>query len=503
MNPDLPSAEAMAVSSGRIIAIGDNKELAGLARFAGRVLDLRGRTITPGFIDSHAHLEGLGRRLINLDLGDAESAEDALAKLRKYVARASSGKTVFGYNWDESGWPVRRYLTRIDLDSVAPKNPVVLVRVCGHLYSVNSLALNKLDIDFSHPGVDKDARTGEPTGVLRDVPVDTRHLRSLEEESLQSIRAASLFAASLGITSVHENLSRTQLHCLASYLKLWRAGELTVRTYCNLDKDLIAPIVKLGFTSGLGDSTFRIGGIKVFTDGSLGARTAALNQSYTDDPSNSGYLEMGEEEYCSILEVANRLEQQVSTHAIGEAAIDMVLSCQEKVSGRKTIKQLRHNIIHAEQLTAPLLKRVKELDMLLLMQPNFALRWGNPGGMYDERLGEARAQGLNNFRSILDEGVRVAFGSDCMPLDPIYGLYSAVAHPNPDIRITIKEALQCYTLESAYASFEEQEKGSLAPGKLADFVVLSENPLSVDSETLRKMKIKQTYIGGALVFTAN
>ncbi|MFX1475175.1 MAG: amidohydrolase [Promethearchaeota archaeon] len=499
LEQEQPVAEAMAVSSGRILGIGDNEELAGLARMAQQVLDLRGRTVVPGFIDSHAHLEGLGRRLLNLDLGDATSAEDALSKVRAYVTRIPPGKAVLGFNWDESSWPVRRYLTRRDLDPVAPNNPVVLSRVCGHLYSVNTLALNQLDIDFSHPGVDRDLQTGELTGVLRDVPIDTRPLRSLGEESLLAIRAGSQCAVNLGITSVHENLSRTQLHCLASYLRLWRAGELPIRTYCNLDKDLLAPVVKLGLLSGVGDHIFRIGGVKVFVDGAIGARTAALTQPYPDDSTNSGFFEMTEDEYSSIVETANKLGQQVSTHAIGDAAIALVLRCQERVSGKEVIKRLRHNIIHAEYLTESLLKHVKELDMLLLMQPNFAHRWGLPGGMYDERLGVDRAQQLNNLRRILDTGVRVAFGSDCMPMDPIYGLYSAVVHPNPAIRITVKEALQCYTLDSAYASFEERDKGSLAPGKLADFVVLSENPLSVAPDALGKIKVEQTYVGGTLV----
>ena len=497
------AAEAMAVSCGRILAIGDNEELAGLTKFAQRVIDLHGRTLIPGFIDSHAHLEGLGRRLLNLDFGDATSLEEVLVRIQKRVEQTPPGKAVFGFNWDESNWPVRRYISRRDLDSIAPRNPVILARVCGHLYSINTLALNKLEIKLDHPGVDKDPKTGEPTGVLRDVPVDTRCLRSLEEESIQGIRTACKFVTRLGVTSIHENLSRTQLHCLSSYVRLWRTGELTVRTYCNLDKDLIGPVVKLGLPSGLGDNIFRIGGIKVFTDGAIGARTAALTQPYADDPTNRGYFELEEDEFCSILETANQLGQQVSTHAIGDAAIDMVLSCQKRVSGKELVKRLRHNIIHAEFLTPALLEKVKDLDMLLLMQPNFAHRWGLPEGMYDDRLGVERAQQLNNIRSILDAGVRVAFGSDCMPLDPIYGLYSAVTHPNPAIRISVKEALRCYTLDSAYASFEEQEKGSLVPGKLADFVVLSDNPISVEPEAVRKIKVLQTYIGGTLVFSGS
>lgn len=501
MNPDQPVAETLAVTCGRILSIGDDKALAALAQEAGQVVDLRGRTVVPGFIDSHAHLAEMGVRLLHLDLGGAKSAEEALAMVQSQVAKTTPGQLVIGYNWDESSWPTRRYLTKAELDQVAPRNPVVLVRVCGHLAAVNTLALRRLAVDRTHPGVDKDAQTGEPTGVLRDIPVDPRSLQPEEQQASQVLVAACRHANSLGVTSVHENLYLRQLPFVREYLQLRRAGQLSVRVYCNLEAKMLDQLAGLGLSSGLGDEYFRLGGLKAFADGSFGAQTAALSRPYHDKPDADGLLMSSDEDYRFLLETANRLGQQVNTHAIGDRAIDFVLRCHQKAGGKEQAERLRHSIIHAEFLTAPLLKRAKQLGLMLLMQPNFVHRWGLPGGMYEQRLGAKRAQRLNNFRSVLDTGVRLAFGSDCMPMDPLYGIYSAATHPNPATRIMVEEALRCYTVEAAYASFEEAEKGSLAVGKLADFVVLSHDPLAMDPAALGKVVVEQTYVGGTCVYS--
>jgi len=501
MNPKQPTAEALAVSYGRIIAVGDSKELASLARLAGQVVDLHGRTVVPGFIDTHAHLADIGVRLLHLDLGDAKSAEDALAMVQGQVAKTPPGELIIGYNWDESDWTTPRYLTKWDLDQVAPRNPVVLVRVCGHLAAVNTLALQRLAVDPAHPGVDKDAQTGELTGVLRDIPVDPRGLESVERQASQALVAACRHANGLGVTSVHENLYQRQLPFVREYLQLRRAGQLSIRVYCNLEAKMFDQLAGLGLSSGLGDECFRLGGLKAFADGSFGAQTAALSHPYHDKPDTDGLLMSSDEDYRFLLETANRLGQQVNTHAIGDRGIDFVLRCHQKAGGKEQAERLRHTIIHAEFLIAPLLKRVKQLGLMLLMQPNFVHRWGLPGGMYDQRLGVERAKRLNNFRSVLDAGVRLAFGSDCMPMDPLYGIFAAATHPNPATRITVAEALRCYTVEAAYASFEEAEKGSLAVGKLADFVVLSHDPLTMDPAALGKVVVEQTYVGGTCVYS--
>jgi predicted amidohydrolase YtcJ len=408
---------------------------------------------------------------------------------------------ILGYNWDESLWETPRYITKHDLDHIATKNPVILIRVCGHLISVNSVTLKQLDLDPDDAGIDRDKESGEMTGVLRDIPVDTRKFQTSVEDLAKAIVEGGRYANSVGVTSVHENLYRRQLPYVAEYVKLNKQGKLTVRVYANLEAKLIDLIAGLGVPSGLGNDTFRLGGIKVFTDGSLGAQTAAISQPYLDKPDTDGLMLFDEEDYQFLIKTANELGLQVSTHAIGDRAIELVIRVHEKVSKKELTQKLRHNIIHAELLTAPLIKRVKKLDMLLLMQPNFVHRWGLPNGMYDLRLGSERAKQLNNFRRVLDAGIKVAFGSDCMPMDPIYGIFSAVTHPNPAIKISVEEAIRLYTIDAAFASFEEDRKGSLIPGKLADFVVLSANPFEIASEELKDIKVLATYVGGRCVFS--
>ncbi len=501
MEPSLPYAEAMAISGNQILAIGTTDELASIGKLARKSIDLKGRTVIPGFIDSHAHLVGLGVKLLKLDLGKAKSVEEVLASVRESVAQTPIGELVIGYNWDESNWVTPRFLTKADLDPISPHHPVVLVRICGHLVSVNSLALQELEIDLNQEGVDKDPQTGEPTGVLREVSIDPWKLQSQEEIAAKAIIKACQYANSVGITSVHENLYRTQLPFINTYLKLKEAQELTVRVYANLEAKLLDLLAGLGLPSGFGDTLFRLGGVKTFIDGSFGAQTAALSSSYEDKPESKGMLLYSESDFSFLLETANNLGQQVNTHAIGDRGIEFALRCFEKTNKENQIQTLRHTIIHAEFLTDSLLNQVKRLGIMLLMQPNFAHRWGLPGGMYYSRVGVKNAQLLNTFRRILNAGIRIGFGSDCMPMDPIYGLFSATTHPNPDTCISIEDALRCYTLDSAYASFEEKIKGRLAPGKLADFVVLSKDIMHVQPEDLRKIKIMQTYLGGSVVYS--
>ncbi|MFX1319397.1 MAG: amidohydrolase [Promethearchaeota archaeon] len=501
MDSQIPQAEAMVISNEHIIAIGSNAEVAVFQTYATETLDMDGRTILPGFIDTHAHLASLGQKMLHLDLGNTASIEEALQLVQERVNKSPEGKLIRGYNWDESQWETPRYITKNDLDPIAPKNPVILIRVCGHLISVNSETLKQLVLDSNDPGIDRDAKSGELTGILRDIPIDTRNFQSNDEDLAKALQEGCRYANSVGITSVHENLYKLQLPYLNEYLKLRQKDQLTVRIYVNLEAKLFDLLAAFGLPTGLGDDYLRLGGVKVFIDGSFGAQTAAISQPYLDKPESNGLMLFDEQNYRFLIVTANELGLQVSTHAIGDRAIELVIRVHEKASCSDFVKKLRHNIIHAEFLTPLLIKRVKKLDMLLLQQPNFVHRWGLPDGMYEVRLGPERAAQLNNFRRSLDVGIKVAFGSDCMPMDPLYGIYSAATHPNPATQISIEEAIRLYTIDAAYASFDEKKKGSLAPGKLADFVVLSANPFEIAPHELKTVKVLATYVGGRRVFS--
>ncbi|MFX1508866.1 MAG: amidohydrolase [Promethearchaeota archaeon] len=500
MDTAVPHAEAMVINNERILTIGSRDEIDMFLDIATQTIDMEGRTILPGFIDTHAHLVGLGRKILHLNLGSTTSVEEVLQLVKEQAEALPKARLILGYNWDESNWKTPRYITKTDLDPLTPDNPVILIRVCGHLISVNSITLQELDFNLDDPGVDRNS-SGEMTGVLRDIPVDTSKFQTGEEDLTQVILEGCRYANSVGITSLHENLYRRQLSFLGAYVRLRQEDELTVRVYVNLERTLFDLLAGLGIPSGLGDAYFRLGGVKVFTDGSFGAQTAALSQPYKDKPDSDGLMLMDEEDYRFLITAANELGLQVSTHAIGDRAIEMVIRVHENTSRQDLVSTHRHNIIHAELLTQPLIERVKKLDMLLLQQPNFVHRWGLPNGMYDVRLGPERAKQLNNFRRILDAGIKVAFGSDCMPMDPIYGIYSAITHPYPSIRITTEEAIRLYTIDAAYASFEENEKGSLSQGKLADFIVLSEDPFEISPNQLKDIKVLATYVGGKCVFS--
>ncbi len=501
MDSQIPKAEAMVITNERIIAIGSNAEVEIFQSHATKTIDMKGRTILPGFIDTHAHLVGLGRKILHLDFGNTASVEDALRLVKEKVDESPKGKLILGYNWDESNWETPRYLTKEDLDPFTPNNPVILIRVCGHLISVNSVTLKKLDLNLDNPGIDRDIKTGEPTGILREIPIDIQKFQSDEDDFSTVLMEGCRFANSVGITSIHENLYNQQLPFIATYLRLRQRGELTVRIYLNLEAKLLDLLAGLGAPTGLGDDYFRLGGVKVFIDGSIGAQTAAISEPYYDKPDTDGLILFDEKDYTFLITTANALGLQVSTHAIGDRAIDMVIRTHENKSRREFVNRLRHTIIHAEFLTSPLIERVKRLELLLLQQPNFVHRWGLPNGMYDSRLGPKRAKQLNNFRRILDAGIKVAFGSDCMPMDPLYGIYSAATHPYPSIQITTEEAIRLYTIDAAYASFDENNKGSLTPGKLADFVVLSQNPFEIDPKELKDVKVLATYVGGRCVYS--
>jgi predicted amidohydrolase YtcJ len=292
MDPALPRVEAMAVTNGRIIALGSDEELKPLFEMAKEIIDVNGDTVLPGFIDTHTHLAGLGRRLLHLDLGDTKSAEEAIRLVGEQVKKSPSGKLVLGYNWDESKWTTSRYITKEDLDPIAPDNPVVLIRVCGHLASTNSAALKQIDIDATNPGVDKNNDTGEPTGVLRDIPIDTRKLETEEEDLSQSIIAACRFANSVGVTSVHENLYLLQLPILAAFIKVRQNQQLSVRVYANLETGLLDKLAGLGLPTGLGDEYFRLGGVKAFMDPSEPKPQHFLNPTKTTQNLMASYFSM-------------------------------------------------------------------------------------------------------------------------------------------------------------------------------------------------------------------
>ncbi|MFW9977422.1 MAG: amidohydrolase [Candidatus Thorarchaeota archaeon] len=500
MDPEKPNASALAVKSFKLIAVGDNDDVMDLLPTAKRVMDLGGKTIIPGFVDAHTHLTSTGIRSIQADLTSATSPEDTVNLLKSFADDKNPEGWVIGWGFDESNWETKRYLTSKDLDKVRKEQPVAAIRIDGHLISVNTIGLEKIGVDLKHEGVERDKK-GTPTGVLKDVDGMYDNLRVTSKEIQDGVIAGTKIAASFGITTAIDNVAD-------GYLREIREVEHHDRLYSrivvNIPLEQMNHLLKLGITTGMGTPLTRIGGVKIFTDGSIGAGTAAVSKPYNRQKENLGMLLVAKKKMLSILKKAIDGRLQTVTHAIGDRAIEMILTAFEDLppTEKELVKTQRHRIEHAEMISEDQIRRAASLGIILSMQPNFVANWQMEGGLYDQRFDAERVESMNMFRIALDNGARMCFGSDGMPLGPLYGIYAATTHPNPNVRITVEEALRCYTTESAYASFLENTVGSLKVGNRADFVVLSSDILSTPPQRINEIEIEMTMMGGEVVYSS-
>lgn len=484
-------AEALAVRAGRIWAVASTDEIKRLIGPTTEVVDLKGRALLPGFIDAHMHLVSLGLKETGylLDLSQTSSLDEALELVRETVRLRGEGAWVRGRGWDESRWPEGRYLTREDLDRVAPKSPVALSRVDGHLLVANSQALKLIPIEADPDEFDP------KRGILRERAVEsfTRQIRLDLDEIEEAILAAVKLAHSLGITSVHDIVTADHMR---AYLRLHRRGKLKLRVRMNPVVEHLDPLIELGFVTGFGDETLKLGAIKLFADGSIGARNAALMEPYADQPATRGKLNYPQDELCALVRKAHENSFQVMIHAIGDRAIQAALDALEEAG---VGPEDRARIEHFELPTEEELDRTEKLGVVASMQPNF-LQWSGPGGLYEARLGPERDVRIDPHRAVIEEGIPLAFGSDGMPFGPLYGIQLAVNAPHSSQKLSVEEALRAYTLGAAYAGFDEGELGSLEPGKWADLVVLSEDPIQAWKH-LAEVRVEETYLAGERVYT--
>jgi len=472
------------------------------------VYDITGKTIMPGLIDSHCHFLWMGVAMKSkIPLNDTNSIDEVLKRVWKHVSEAKPGEWIIGEGWDEAKWSENRYLTKEDLDRIAPDNPVMLSRVCGHLVSINTKAMETAGItretqDTEGGHVDKDD-DGENTGILRDC----RHLVEsvIPPDSLEAmvegLELASNRALSLGCTAVHDaGLTNRDI---SAYQQAEKEGKLKVRAYIMVRGDAQEAAIKVGVQTGLGDDMVQLGSVKIFMDGSLGARTAALFEPYEDEPSTSGLLLIKPEVLTEKIMKAHDANLQTATHAIGDLAVEKVLDSIQETLRRKPRKDHRHRIEHCEITSAQQIERIKQLGIVPDMQPNFIGEWSGPGSMYNQRLGDKRERLSNQYRAMLDEGIKLAFGSDGMPFNPIYGIWSAVNHPIRENRITLEEAVMCYTLNSAYAGFHEEKIGSLEIGKLGDIAVFDGDLTEIPTTEIRDAKCYMTLVNGKILYHAD
>jgi hypothetical protein len=346
--------------------------------------------------------------------------------------------------------------------------------------------------------VDKD-EFGENTGILRDCRhlVDSVIPKASLEIIVDSLELASNYALSLGCTGIHDaGLGSDEIK---AYQEAEKQGKLKVRSRLMIRGDAVESVIKQGINEN-SNELVQIGPVKQLMDGSLGARTAALFDPYEDEPSTSGLVLLKPEVLTENIVKAHTAGLQTATHAIGDLAVEYVLDSIQEALRRQPRKNHRHRIEHCELTSAQQIERIKRLEIIPDMQPNFIGEWSGPGSMYNQRLGNKREHMSNQYRAMLDEGIKLAFGSDGMPFNPIYGVWSAVNHPIRENRITLEEAIMCYTLNSAYSGFQEDKTGSIEKGKLADITVFDGDLSEAPIEEIRDHKCYMTLVNGEILY---
>lgn len=523
MDPDLPFATAVATRGDRILAVGLDSEILHLRHQHTLLFDLRGRAAFPGFIDAHVHFAWWALRREQVDLSDASSPEQAMAKVAERVAQTPPGTWILGGGFDRNAWPGAAWPTRQMLDAVAPQHPVMLNSHDHHSIWVNTLALRLAGVTAETPDppggrIARDPITGEPIGILSESAVQLvqRVVPSPTlSQAVAAMREAQPLAWAAGLTSIHEIHDTDDMMAFRAFQALRRAGELGLRVYQHVPASRLEAFIQAGVQSGFGDEWVRIGGVKFFMDGALGSRTADMLEPYIGEPDNRGVPIMDKEAMLEQALRASRAGLSVSVHAIGDRANRSILDVLEAVRRDEEANgrcRLRHRIEHVQILHPDDLPRLAQFDVIASMQPIHA----TSDMLIAERFwGPERCRLAYAWRSLLDTGARLAFGSDAPvePLDVLAGIHAAVTRRRPDgapgpdgwqpqERITAMEAVRAYTLGAAYASGEEMIKGTLTPGKLADMVVLSRDITACPAEEILSTRVEVTILGGQIVYRA-
>ncbi len=520
-NPDQPWAEALAAVGERLVAVGTNREVeeALAARGAGARparVDARGALVVPGLIDSHVHfLEG-GSRLASVQLRDAKTREQFVQRIATFAASVPKGTWIRGGDWDHENWggalPSRDWI-----DAVTPDHPVWVNRLDGHMALANSAALrlsgvNEHTKDLEGGAIEREA-TGRPTGLLRDnamALVERVAPPPTAAEEDRALDAAMRYVAERGVTSVHHMGTFADLDV---FERAHRARQLRTRIYAAVPLEGWSRLADVLRTkrfgpSGRGDTWLRVGALKGFVDGSLGSHTAAFEQPFTDAPTDRGLFVNTEADLATWIDRADREGLQVVVHAIGDRANRVLLDIYERVARANGPRDRRFRIEHAQHLRPADIPRFGALGVIPSMQPYHAI---DDGRWAEKVIGPERAKTTYAFRSLLDARARLAFGSDWFvaPPTPLEGIAAAVtrrtldgAHPGgwvPEQKITVEEALRAYTVDAAFAAFDEQEKGALRPGLLADLVVLEQDIFRVRPEQIADVRVRATIVGGQVV----
>lgn len=523
MDRGQPHAEALAFDEGgAIVAVGSREAL--LARYPGaKRIDAGDATVVPGLIDAHGHVSGLGMSRLQVDLVGTRSLDEALQRLQAFARDLPPGAWLLGRGWDQNDWPERRFPSAADLDAAFPDRPVWLSRIDGHAGWANSAAMRAVGRDLAGDWqpeggrIERDA-AGAPTGIFIDgaMPLLDNAMPPLDEATAtRALELGMQEAVAHGLTGVHD--AGVSLAELRRYQALADAGRMPLRIHAMADGDgkALAHLCEHGAYRHPG-GRLQMRAVKLYADGALGSRGAALLEDYSDDAGNRGLLVTAREDLAAAIGKAQRCGIQVATHAIGDrgnqVVLDLYADAWKGGSASAPNADRRWRIEHAQVLAPADLRRLAELGVIASMQPTHAtsdMPWA------EDRLGPARVVGSYAWRQLRDSGARLALGSDfpVESVDPRLGLHAATTRTDgegqpaggwrPEELLTPFEALRGFTLDAAWAGFGEEEVGSLEAGKRADFVVLGQDPLAIPAGALRTLEIRATYVDGELVFQAD
>ncbi len=515
-NPAQPEAEAVAIEGDRIAFVGSTGDMRAWAG-ASEVVDLEGRFVTPGFIDSHVHFISGGARLASVQLRDAATRDECVGRIEAFPKTVPPGTWITGGDWDHTLWGGE--LPRRDwIDRVTPHHPVWVSRLDGHMALANTAALGAVGLssriaDVAGGEIVRNAN-GEPTGLLKDNAmslVDSKMPPPSHAMQDRGVPDAVKYVAAQGVTGIHNMGSWDDLE---TFRRAHSTRRLITRIYAAVPlrswarlKDVVSS--RTYGPDGRGDEWLRIGALKGFVDGSLGSHTAAFHEPFTNAPNDRGLFVNTAEDLYVWISNADKAALHVVVHAIGDRANSTLLDIYERVAREERPRDRRFRIEHAQHLRVTDIARFGPLGVIASMQPYHAI---DDGRWAERTIGTQRSRTTYAFRSLLDARARLAFGSDWFvaPPKPLEGIYAAVTrrtlddrHPDgwiPEEKITVDEALAAYTRDAAYASFEEHQKGMLAPGMLADLTVIDRDLRAIPPAEIRSAKVVRTIVGGRTVF---
>jgi len=520
MSPEKPDASAFAVVGDRFRAVGSDDQIRQLAGTRTPAVDLEGRTVVPGFIETHSHLSLYAMTLLQADCKTPpnQNIDDIKHRIAEMAAREKPDQWIKGWGYDDTLIAEKRHLTVQDLDEAAPDHPVFVSHTSGHLAYINSKAMAVSGIDAHTPQpeggeIDKDDNR-VPTGLLKEEGALALVMSHIPPYTVSELRDAfkrvTEYYHRFGVTSTHDGAIGYFRHgpqVMKTYWRMHNEGELNIRVYLTLIEEIYRKLLKLGIGRGFGSDLLKMGSLKLFQDGSIQAFTAALNEPYRDRPDISGELLIDQEELNRRVKEYNEDGLQIAIHANGDRAVESVLQAFEAAQAHHSVRANRHMIIHSQLATEPQILRMAQLGIIPNFFVNHVYYWGDRHESIF--LGAERAKRIDPLNTARKHGLPFCLHSD-LPVTPVNPLFSIHCAANrmtrngkvlgPEERVAPAEGLKAYTVNAARCSFEEQNKGIIGPGKLADFAVLSNNPLSVPHESIKDIQVMATYLGGRRVY---